>query len=581
MSPSTALAIEVLPDRDLASNELWLNSLERSRYRREQAELGRRQTSRRKSASMAISAAMLATPAVPTMVAAKGGPAGSSEPVVDVHRAPAEQPQLKLKQGDSGPAVAAIQRELGITVDGIFGPETRAAIEAFQASAGLDVDGIVGPATWGALFANQDVSFVPVEPSMQTAAIETPEAPTRHAANNRGGAKNDYLVVVREGGAGSSTGAGSTGADPGVPGSAPNGSGSTQNLDLPSGDGGGGGGGGVTACGTSNLQWPTKERSIYGDFGEDRGSHRHSGIDISYGGANGDPVKAAMCGKVETVQTSGQSGGYGNFLCIKHTSAFSTCYAHLSGFKVKRGFVKAGDVIGFIGSTGHSTGPHLHFETRVNGKPQDPKKFLRGANIPGKSKWAKKADKQDKRKDKGDERSTERKGRDGHARDAEAAEASDAKVTRAQVASEPAPAPAPSPEPAPADPAPAQPAPEEPTSESAAPEPAPAPAPEQSAPAEPAPAVDAPEPEPAVEVTDAVAPESSEAELVEEPAVAEAPVAQEAVEVTEEATKEEPAAVDDTVADDQIKADSEDDVDEADTAELPVIEPAPAPAPVV
>ena len=97
----------------------------------------------------------------------------------------------------------------------------------------------------------------------------------------------------------------------------------------------------------------------------------------------GTPVHAAACG---TVSLAGQQSGYGNMVCVTHTSQFSTCYAHLSRFGVSNGAqVQQGQVIGYVGCTGSCTGPHLHFETRVNGQAQNPSTYLSGGStIPGK-----------------------------------------------------------------------------------------------------------------------------------------------------------------------------------------------------
>jgi murein DD-endopeptidase MepM/ murein hydrolase activator NlpD len=73
----------------------------------------------------------------------------------------------------------------------------------------------------------------------------------------------------------------------------------------------------------------------------------------------------------------GVVGGYGNYTCIQHTGSLSTCYAHQSRFGTSNGAaVQQGQVIGYVGSTGHSTGAHLHFEVRVNGSPVNPLGFL-------------------------------------------------------------------------------------------------------------------------------------------------------------------------------------------------------------
>jgi murein DD-endopeptidase MepM/ murein hydrolase activator NlpD len=104
-----------------------------------------------------------------------------------------------------------------------------------------------------------------------------------------------------------------------------------------------------------------------------RGPAIHSGIDLR--GDTGDPVRATANG---TVATASWQGGYGNMIEIDHNNGLSTRFGHLSKIEVKVGqHVKMGDVIGRIGSTGRSTGPHLHYETRVNDTAIDPQKFLR------------------------------------------------------------------------------------------------------------------------------------------------------------------------------------------------------------
>ena len=74
---------------------------------------------------------------------------------------------------------------------------------------------------------------------------------------------------------------------------------------------------------------------------------------------------------------AGQMSGYGNVVIIDHGGGFSTLYAHQSRMAVSQGqHVNQGDIIGFVGSTGHSTGPHLHFETRFGGTPRNPIPYL-------------------------------------------------------------------------------------------------------------------------------------------------------------------------------------------------------------
>lgn len=104
-----------------------------------------------------------------------------------------------------------------------------------------------------------------------------------------------------------------------------------------------------------------------GKFGVRRG-RRHQGVDIPL--KTGDPVYATFTGKV---RMSKYFGAFGNLIVIRHDNGIETFYAHLSKRNVEVGdWVNAGDVIGLGGSTGRSTGPHLHFETRYNGFAFDP-----------------------------------------------------------------------------------------------------------------------------------------------------------------------------------------------------------------
>lgn len=99
-----------------------------------------------------------------------------------------------------------------------------------------------------------------------------------------------------------------------------------------------------------------------------RHGRRHQGIDLPY--PTGTPVYAAFDGKV---RVSDYVGGYGNLVIIRHANGLETCYGHLSRRDVESGdWVNAGDVIGLGGSTGRSSGPHLHFETRYRGYAFDP-----------------------------------------------------------------------------------------------------------------------------------------------------------------------------------------------------------------
>lgn len=101
----------------------------------------------------------------------------------------------------------------------------------------------------------------------------------------------------------------------------------------------------------------------------------HAGQD--YGVKIGTPLHAGADGTVVVLQSSGSSGGYGNYTCIAHTGGLATCYAHQSQFLVSQGQrVARNQVIGLSGNTGNSTGPHLHYEVRLSGTPVDPASYL-------------------------------------------------------------------------------------------------------------------------------------------------------------------------------------------------------------
>jgi murein DD-endopeptidase MepM/ murein hydrolase activator NlpD len=126
--------------------------------------------------------------------------------------------------------------------------------------------------------------------------------------------------------------------------------------------------------GSGSMIWPVNG-PITGAFGEQRPGHIHAGIDIAAG--IGTPIHAADDGRVVLMQGVGASGGYGNYTCVQHSASLSTCYAHQSQFGTSLGAsVNKGQVIGLVGNTGHSFGPHLHFEVRVNGVPVQPLGYL-------------------------------------------------------------------------------------------------------------------------------------------------------------------------------------------------------------
>ena len=102
---------------------------------------------------------------------------------------------------------------------------------------------------------------------------------------------------------------------------------------------------------------------------------QHGGVDIS--SAIGQPVRAPADG---TVVKATWEGGYGNVIYLSHGNGYSTRYGHLSGFAARPGErVKRGDIIGYVGSTGRSTGPHLHYEVRLNNNAVNPLEYILNA----------------------------------------------------------------------------------------------------------------------------------------------------------------------------------------------------------
>ncbi len=125
--------------------------------------------------------------------------------------------------------------------------------------------------------------------------------------------------------------------------------------------------------GSGQFIWPVDGPVVSG-FGM-RWGQMHEGIDIAV--PAGTPIRAAASGSVVLLQSEAESGGYGNFTCLDHGGGLQTCYAHQSSVAVSAGqSVSQGDVIGYVGCTGHCFGDHLHFEVRVNGAPTDPLGYL-------------------------------------------------------------------------------------------------------------------------------------------------------------------------------------------------------------
>lgn len=124
--------------------------------------------------------------------------------------------------------------------------------------------------------------------------------------------------------------------------------------------------------GVAFLSQPTRGGVMTSGYGE-RWHSFHKGIDIA--GNIGDDVLVAMDGEVVYAQYN--DGGYGNLIIVKHEDNMSTYYGHLNDFSVEVGDkVQKGNIIGKVGNTGFSTGPHLHFELRVNNEPVDPTNYI-------------------------------------------------------------------------------------------------------------------------------------------------------------------------------------------------------------
>ena len=118
--------------------------------------------------------------------------------------------------------------------------------------------------------------------------------------------------------------------------------------------------------------------SVYSRYGCRR-KRPHRGVDIPL--TTGDSVRAAFNGVVRVSEGSSKTGGYGNLVIVRHDNGLETYYGHLSKILVHENEpVRAGEVIGLGGSTGRSTGPHLHFETRYMGKAFDPERVVDWTN---------------------------------------------------------------------------------------------------------------------------------------------------------------------------------------------------------
>ncbi|HEV2059911.1 MAG TPA: peptidoglycan DD-metalloendopeptidase family protein, partial [Solirubrobacteraceae bacterium] len=354
------------PRRDLSSLDLWELSLERSRRRRELAARQRKAAPKTKGTAAAMSAALLASPILPTVSAAAqagGGESSSAQP--NPPDAGAGIGGVLAKRGDVSAMVAEIQRQVAVDDDGIFGPITEHAVAEFQERSGLPRTGEVDTTTWQALF-RASISFVPAGSAAAkrvAGVVATPaSAPKRAAKPAKGGGQPPRGMKL------SSADPDTSPATLGPPTLVP------EPKPAPAAPALGSAPPATGQCGGA-ISTPV-QGTLTSTFGDGR---NHAGIDIA--APTGTPVRAADCG---TVTQSGTAGAYGNIVCIQHSASLSTCYAHLSKISTQRGaYVRVGQIIGEVGSTGRSSGPHLHFETRENGRAQNPAPFLKGAKTMG------------------------------------------------------------------------------------------------------------------------------------------------------------------------------------------------------
>jgi murein DD-endopeptidase MepM/ murein hydrolase activator NlpD len=266
--------------------------------------------------------------------------------------------------GAARASVAAVQVALQAshlytgTVDGVAGPMTRGAVRAFQRRKGLTVDGIVGPQTKRALgrrgrpsigsrmmklgSRGWDVAalqFLLARRGFSPGGVDGGFGPMTDSAVRRfqGGSR---LVV--DGLAGPAT---IRALRIGVP--------TTQPVSSPGGP----------------VSFLRPVRGQIGDGFGRRWGRMHTGIDFPQ--PAGAPVGAAGRGSVKFAGWN--TGGYGYLVVVRHRLGFESWYAHLSRIAVSPGqAVVGGTRIGYVGATGHATGPHLHFEVRLRGKPIDP-----------------------------------------------------------------------------------------------------------------------------------------------------------------------------------------------------------------
>jgi peptidoglycan hydrolase-like protein with peptidoglycan-binding domain len=255
-------------------------------------------------------------------------------------------------------------------IDGISGPDTKRAVRSFQRRRHLVADGIAGPATRRALGRRGT-------PSLGSRAMTLGDRGWDVAALQFMLSRRGYSSGSIDGGYGANTRTAvtrfQTAARLTADGAA--GASTLRALKRPANSG--------TSSGTpaGPVRFLRPLNLAEGDGFGYPGGRRHDGIDFP--AASGTAIGAAGVG---TVSFAGwNNGGYGNLVVIQHRLGYQTWYAHLSSFAVSSGSrVGGGVVIGYVGSTGRSTGPHLHFEVRLNGTPVNPEPYFLARSSLGK-----------------------------------------------------------------------------------------------------------------------------------------------------------------------------------------------------
>ena len=351
-------------ERDLASAALWQRSLHRSHRRRIRQRDARRNAPRQKGATIAAGAAILASPVLSPLTGAASASSarpGATKVEVAKKAAVSGEKTWLLSYGDTGEAVAAVQTQLRIPADGIFGPQTEGAVKTFQLNHGLAATGIVDAKTWVEVFRSKVVFYGDADASASSSNSGGGEKVNvvfgSDVPDAVGGPDLEDRVELRDEIEDSES----------EPAPAPETGGTVEAETVPVATGDG--------CTADGRIVAPVNGTVTGSFGENRGDHAHSGTDIA--APTGTTVRAAECG---TVSMSGTESGYGQMVCIRHAGETTTCYAHLSerGVSVSE-YVKAGQKIGEVGCTGSCTGPHVHFEVRQDGVAEDPSPYLQGS----------------------------------------------------------------------------------------------------------------------------------------------------------------------------------------------------------